>query len=118
MKNTLFLAFIFVSFLFLAGCSYAVDPNAEKLVTHMEQTGVKMYGAFWCGHCEDQKKILGETVRNIYVECDARGKKEQAELCIEKGIEGYPSFELVNGSLISGVHSVRELAEITGLSLD
>ena len=103
--------------LFISGCSKEADPNAEKLVICLEESGVKMYGAFWCGHCEEQKKLLGN-VGSVYVECDARGKNEQAELCIEKGILGYPTFELSNGSFISGIHTVSELADITGCSLD
>ena len=112
MKKYFVLSFLCLM-LFLSACSNA-DPRQDALVAHMEQTGVKMYGAFWCGHCADQKDILGSHVKDIYVECDARGKNEQAELCIEKDIKGYPTFELANGTMVSGVHSIDELIELTG----
>ena len=114
MNKTVIFLILLLSVVFLTGCTQEADSRADALVSHMEKTGVKMYGAFWCGHCEQQKKTLGESVKNIYIECDARGDDEQAELCIEKGIEGYPTFELSDGSFISGVHSIDELIEITG----
>ena len=117
MKKTFLLLLILILLFALSGCNKTLDPQSVKLVSCLEEKEVKMYGAFWCGHCEDQKKLLGDT-ESIYVECDARGKNEQAELCIEKGIEGYPTFELGNGTFISGVHSVPELAKITGCNLD
>jgi hypothetical protein len=44
-----------------------------------------MYGAFWCGHCYDQKQAFGqEAYRKIaYVECAKDGLNSQTPLCRE-----------------------------------
>lgn len=115
MRIQLFFLFI-IAILFLSACQTGTRASPE-FVSCLEEQNVKMYGAFWCGHCADQKALLGK-VDTIYIECDARGKNEQSELCIEKGIEGYPTFELGNGSFISGVHTVEELSNITGCQID
>ena len=29
------------------------------LTQHLKQVGAKMYGAFWCPHCQEQKQLFG-----------------------------------------------------------
>ena len=41
------------------------------------------------------------------------GKNSQTQLCIDKKIQGFPSWE-INGNIIIGVQPLRELAELTG----
>jgi hypothetical protein len=53
----------------------------------------------------------------VYVECDARGENPQAELCIEEGIQGYPTWKFGNGVVLSGGLTVEKIAEVTGCSL-
>src|ERR1700756_4791741 len=36
--------------------------------------GAKMYGAFWCPHCEEQKEQFGSSFQYVnYVECGVKG---------------------------------------------
>ena len=36
---------------------------------YLKETGAKMYGAFWCSHCEDQKETFGAGASDLpYVE--------------------------------------------------
>jgi len=75
-----------------------------------------MYGAFWCPHCTDQKELFGEAVQAVpYVECDPDGEKAQPQLCQEKGIQGYPTWE-IDGELYTGVRSLEELATLSNFS--
>ena len=46
------------------------------------------------------------------VECAQDGFNNKRELCQAKGITGFPSWE-INGSIDSGVKSLKELAEIS-----
>lgn len=32
-------------------------PFAIALARHLYSIGAKMYGAFWCTHCNDQKQV-------------------------------------------------------------
>lgn len=47
------------------------EPRAVKLAKRLKAAGAKMYGAFWCSHCFDQKQDFGkEAMADFpYVEC-------------------------------------------------
>jgi len=47
------------------------------------------------------------------VECARDGIKSQTQLCIDKKIKGFPAWE-INGKLILGVLSLKELSNLTG----
>lgn len=34
------------------------SPLAITLAKHLHSIGAKLYGAFWCSHCHDQKEVL------------------------------------------------------------
>ena len=52
--------------------------------------------------------------RNVYVECDARGKNPQSELCLEKNVQKYPDWEFPDGSRVIGVQGLELLAKKAG----
>lgn len=78
--------------------------------------GAIMYGADWCVHCKAQKKALGNSFRLIkYVECP-----DNTQLCIDKGIQGYPTWLIGTSTKIEGFSensTMRELSEATGCPL-
>ena len=91
---------------------------AGRLAQHLTVTNAKMYGAYWCPHCLDQKKRFGEAKKLIpYIECDAKGENPQPALCQEKGIKGFPTWE-INGKMLSGERSLDELADASGYKGD
>ena len=47
------------------------------------------------------------------VECARDGINSQTQLCIDKKIQGFPTWE-INGKLILGVLSLKELSKLTG----
>ena len=47
------------------------------------------------------------------VECARDGINSQPHLCIDKKIKGFPTWE-INGKLILGVLSLKELSKLTG----
>src|SRR5208337_4897381 len=50
----------------------------------------KMYGAFWCPHCEEQREKFGSSVDYIpYIECGIKGSKGIAAVCTEAGIKQF-----------------------------
>ena len=93
-------------------------PSGEAevaLAKHLTEVGAKMYGAFWCGHCFNQKQLFGkEAYTEIpYIECAQEGKNSQAALCTEEGIRSYPIWR-INGTELAGVQSLETLAEVSG----
>lgn len=94
------------------------------LARHLTDIGAKMYGAYWCPHCHDQKQLFGKEAFALvnYVECAADGQNSQAALCQQVGPQisqqtgrdfGFPTWE-VNGQYLVGTQSLEELANASG----
>jgi len=101
------------------------SSNAEiELAKHLKQIGAKMYGAYWCPHCHDQKELFGKEAAQIYpyVECAPDGVNSQTELCQQIATKaqeqtkqpfGFPTWE-INGKFYSGTQNLTDLARISG----
>lgn len=84
----------------------------------LTDSGAVMYGAYWCGHCQNQKEMFGNSWDEVnYVECDARGDNANPGLCAEKGIRGYPTWIFGDGTVSSGAKPLSVLAAQTGCEL-
>ena len=90
------------------------SPEKIKLAKHLTKQGAVMYNAYWCPHCHDQKEMFGKEAAGKLnlVECAKDGFNNKRALCEAKGITGFPSWE-INGSIDSGVKSLKELAELS-----
>jgi uncharacterized membrane protein len=89
------------------------SPAALKLATRLRGLNARMFGAFWCSHCFDQKEALGiEAVRQLpYVECAKDGANSQFKLCRQLDVPGYPTWE-IGGHLYPGEKSIDDLARL------
>lgn len=98
-------------------------PSVESgaytgLAQCIRDSGAKFYGAFWCPHCQDQKRLFGDAGEFLpYIECSAPDGRSQLNVCAEAGIQGYPTWEFADGKRTSGTISLRSLAELTGCSV-
>lgn len=99
-------------------------PAEIALAQHLKSVGAKMYGAYWCPHCHDQKVFFGKEAASIfeYVECagDAPNSQEAACRAIAPKVKeatgrdfGFPTWE-INGRFLVGTQSLNELADATG----
>jgi thiol-disulfide isomerase/thioredoxin len=80
--------------------------------------GATFFGAFWCPHCQEQKRMFGNSERLLpYVECSTPDGQNQTQICIDEGIRTYPTWEFADGSRMEGVTELAELAEKTGCEL-
>jgi hypothetical protein len=76
------------------------------------------YGAFWCSHCQNQKKMFGSSEKLLpYIECSTPDGKGQLAVCREKNITGYPTWIFADGSRESGELDLEMLAAKTGCEL-
>lgn len=70
-----------------SGCALdkaSLDPFAQCLASK----NITMYGAAWCSHCQDQKKLFGESFKYVpYVECP-----DNIDKCLALGVTGYPTW--------------------------
>jgi hypothetical protein len=78
----------------------------------------KMYGAFWCPHCEEQKEKFGSSFQYApYIECGIKGSKGIEPVCTESGIKRFPTWIFADGTRVEGEHELEFLGEQTGCSL-
>jgi uncharacterized membrane protein/glutaredoxin len=87
------------------------------LARHLKEVGARMYGAYWCPHCHDQKQLFGQQAAQQinYVECDPGGQNPQVSLCQEnsENVTGYPTWE-INGQFYPGTQTLDQLADASG----
>lgn len=98
--------------------SGSTSNKYDTLATCLKDKGAVFYGAFWCSHCNDQKKEFGGLVKLLpYVECSTPDGNGQTQICIDKKIEGYPTWEFADGSRLNGKVPLATLAEKTSCIL-
>lgn len=85
----------------------------EGFAKCLTSKNVAMYGAYWCTHCQNQKRLFGDAFKFVhYVECTTDTK-----LCTEKGVAGYPTWIVGDGSKLVGEQSLETLSAATGCAL-
>lgn len=89
----------------------------DKFAQCLTNNGAVMYGVEWCSHCNEEKNTFGSSFNFInYIECS-----ENTQLCIDKGIRGYPSWSIgTSTELIEGFDkntTFNQLSEKTGCKL-
>jgi thiol-disulfide isomerase/thioredoxin len=94
------------------------DSKVVQLAQCMKESGAVFYGAFWCPHCMRQKELFGEEAMSAlaYVECSTSDGKSQTQICKDKKIESYPTWEFKDGSRVTGEQSLTTLAAKTSCS--
>ncbi|MFN7715438.1 MAG: hypothetical protein ACK5QS_08170, partial [Pseudanabaenaceae cyanobacterium] len=87
---------------------------AIALAKHLTEQKAVLYVAYWCPHCHRQKQLFGrEAVSSLtIVECAPGGVNPQPQLCQDKGVTGYPSWE-INGKMYAGTRTLRQLARLS-----
>ncbi len=80
--------------------------------------GAKMYGAYWCPHCADQKERFGSSFQYApYVECGVKGSRLPSQTCVDAGIKHYPTWVFADGARVEGDHTLEFLSQETGCAL-
>ena len=90
----------------------------DAFATCLTESGAKMYGAYWCPHCNEQKEMFGKSVKKIkYIECSLPNRGGQTQFCSQEGIRAYPTWEFADGNKMEGKFSFEQLSEKTGCAL-
>ncbi|MEY4722940.1 MAG: hypothetical protein RLZZ324_453 [Candidatus Parcubacteria bacterium] len=83
----------------------------------LTEKGVKMYGAYWCPHCQQQKKDFGKEAfdKITYVECAIPGDPQsQTPACKDAGVTSYPTWVFPSGDRPTGEQPLKDLADKAG----
>jgi hypothetical protein len=114
--GTIFIVVVFA--LFFGGGSKAPNEN-DDLAQCLADKGVKMYGAWWCPHCQEQKKEFGSSFDFInYIECAVGNtKNRQTKECDDAKITGYPTWVFEDKTRLEGEQTLDKLAETAGCKI-
>ncbi len=127
-KHKLILAVVMVAIIAISGVLAYKGEGAGNIKTPagkydefakcLKDKGAVFYGAFWCSHCNNQKKAFGSAAEFLpYVECSTPDKRGQFQVCIDAKIEGYPTWVFPDGSRQAGEVPFETLASKTGCAL-
>eukprot|EP00775_Hariotina_reticulata_P003062 gene3062-3342_t len=89
---------------------------AISLAKKLKAAGAKMYGAFWCTHCYDQKQEFGvQAMADFpYVECFPEGWKRGvkiADACEVASVKAFPTW-LIGGTVMEGQLDLAQLEQL------
>jgi uncharacterized membrane protein/glutaredoxin len=92
------------------------DPQVRALAEHLSNKGVLFYGASWCPHCQEQKRLFGASAKRLpYIECNLAGPSApQASACSAAGVDTYPTWVINGRRFVGQVLTLAELADATG----
>jgi hypothetical protein len=82
--------------------------------------GAKMYGAWWCPHCVEQKEEFGASFEYApYVECGIKGQAHgESQVCKDENIKHFPTWQFPpTGERVERVFTLQELSDRTGCAL-
>jgi hypothetical protein len=121
-KKTIFGLVIIIAIIGgLAAWSMSLNSGPGKLdsfASCIKDKGATFYGAFWCPHCQAQKKMFGSSAKLLpYVECSSPDGKSQLPFCTQKGVESYPTWIFADGSTSTGEVDLETLAAKTSCVL-
>ena len=78
----------------------------------------KMYGAFWCPHCAEQKEMFDSSVDYLpYIECGVKGSRALEPVCTQVGIKRFPTWIFADGTRVEGKQELTFLSDKTGCAL-
>lgn len=92
------------------------DPKIQALAEHLTKEGALFYGASWCPHCQEQKRLFGASASRLpYIECSPAGPNTpQAPSCSSAGVRSYPTWVIGGRTTAGEVLSLAQLANASG----
>ena len=106
------------------GLAYYLNHRSEHkydaFARCLGSRGVKMYGAYWCPHCQDQKEKFAASFEYVpYVECGVKGDaRAQSQACKDANVKHYPTWQFPpTGERVERVFGLEELGDRTGCAL-
>lgn len=104
-------------FLFSAPASSQQPQRAkvDAFAQCLAKKNIVMYGSYLCLHCDDQKKLFGDSFKYVhYVECSIMGLPQDRNACKLAQIRFTPTWILPSGERLIGVQSLKQLSDKTG----
>ena len=110
---SIFFIFTFSILIFWLKNKEESGNSLDSFAQCLTSKGVIMYGAYWCPHCQNQKKLFGSSFKYIkYIECT-----QDVKTCQEKNIQSYPTWIFEDGSRVEGEVSLDQLSQTSNCLL-
>lgn len=110
------LVVVIIGYILLSSGPKGHYPNFAKCLS---DNNVKMYGAFWCTHCADQKALFGDSWSLVnYVECSTPDGRDKTQFCKDANVTSYPTWEFKDGTRYTGLLTLEEISARTGCAID
>jgi len=119
-KRALYAVLIVAAFVLAYYLGTRVQHKYDAFARCLSDRGVKMYGAYWCPHCQEQKETFGASFEYVpYVECGVKGNLHaQSQVCKDEKVNHYPTWQFPpTGERVERVFTLQELSDRTGCSL-
>lgn len=87
----------------------------DRFAQCLAEKKAAMYGAVWCTHCDDQKKLFGSSWKYVpYVECSVNGTRQRTPECTRLDIRYTPTWIFADGERKVGVIPLADLGKKAG----
>ncbi len=107
--------------LLLAAFTSAQQSQQDKMDAFtkcLNKKKVIMFGSFLCPHCDDQKKMFGNSFKYVhYVECSQMGSPQDVNACKLAQVRYTPTWIIDHGEWLVGVQTLKQLSDKTGCTL-
>ncbi len=114
---------MYAGFALLLACAYLAgwyhrNHKYDNFAKCLANKGAKMYGLYWCPHCQEQKEMFGKAFEYVpYEECAIEHSSELAPRCKIAGVKLFPSWQFGAEPPKEGVLSLDALSDKTGCAL-
>ena len=113
MKYLIIVIIVISGFFLLFSRKPQESKNYDLFAQCLAEKKLTMYGAYWCSHCQNEKKVFGDSFKYVpYVECT-----QETQKCIDAGIQSYPTWITSNGQKYTGEQGLLGLSKISSCSL-
>jgi hypothetical protein len=93
--------------------------NLADFAQCLTDKGMKFYGSKYCGWCQKQKEMFGDSLQYIaYVECIDEETDQWSQDCRDAQIDAVPTWQLPNGEMNAGYKTFEKLSELSGCPLE
>ncbi len=119
-KRIIYAVLILAAFGLAYYLGHRMQHKHDALARCLTDRGVKMYGAWWCPHCQEQKEAFEASFEYVpYVECGVKGDVHgEAQVCKDENIHHYPTWQFPpTGERVERIFTLEELSDRTGCPL-
>jgi hypothetical protein len=120
LRTAIYVVVIAAAFALAYYLGHRYSHRYDSFARCLGDRGVKMYGAYWCPHCQEQKEKFGSSFESVpYVECGVPGNTSlSTQECKDAGIKHFPTWQFPpTGERVERVFPLEELRDRTGCPL-